>query len=46
MIDIDNFKYYNDTYGHPTGDKVLQTVAGILLSNARHSDVVARYGGG
>jgi len=45
MIDIDNFKCYNDTYGHPAGDRVLQRVAGILLANARHSDIVARYGG-
>ncbi len=45
MIDIDNFKHYNDTHGHPAGDKVLMTVANILLANARHSDIVARYGG-
>lgn len=45
MIDIDNFKSYNDTHGHPAGDKVLLTVANILLDNARHSDIVARYGG-
>lgn len=45
MIDIDNFKHYNDTHGHPAGDKVLLAVAKILLDNARHSDVVARYGG-
>jgi len=45
MIDIDNFKYYNDTHGHPAGDRVLQKVADVLLANARHSDIVARYGG-
>jgi diguanylate cyclase (GGDEF)-like protein len=45
MIDIDNFKHYNDTHGHPAGDKVLLTVANLLLNNARHSDIVARYGG-
>ena len=45
MIDIDNFKHYNDTHGHPAGDKVLLEVARILLDNARHSDIVARYGG-
>ncbi|MCD6430802.1 MAG: GGDEF domain-containing protein [Deltaproteobacteria bacterium] len=45
MIDIDNFKHYNDTHGHPAGDKVLLKVAKILLDNARHSDIVARYGG-
>ena len=45
MIDIDNFKHYNDTHGHPAGDKVLLEVSRILLDNARHSDIVARYGG-
>ncbi len=45
MIDIDNFKHFNDTHGHPAGDKVLLAVANILLENARHSDIVARYGG-
>lgn len=45
MIDIDNFKNYNDTHGHPAGDKVLLSVANLLLDNARHSDIVARYGG-
>lgn len=45
MVDIDNFKYYNDTYGHPAGDRVLQKVAAVLLANARNSDIVARYGG-
>ncbi|RLB66962.1 MAG: hypothetical protein DRH03_11585 [Deltaproteobacteria bacterium] len=45
MIDIDNFKCFNDTHGHPAGDKVLLKVANILRDNARHSDIVARYGG-
>ncbi len=45
MIDIDNFKFYNDTHGHPAGDKVLLQVADILLDKARQSDIVARYGG-
>jgi diguanylate cyclase (GGDEF)-like protein len=45
MIDIDYFKEYNDRYGHPTGDIVLQKVAQILLDNARSTDIVARYGG-
>jgi len=45
MIDIDNFKHYNDTYGHPAGDKVLLQVAEILSDKARQSDIVARYGG-
>lgn len=46
MIDIDNFKEYNDQYGHPEGDKCLQQVATVLdASMQRASDVVARYGG-
>ncbi len=45
MVDIDDFKKVNDTYGHPVGDKVLQTVAQILKNSLRITDVVARYGG-
>ncbi len=45
MIDIDNFKQYNDTYGHVSGDKVLKLVAEALVRNTRKSDIVARYGG-
>lgn len=46
MIDIDHFKAYNDTYGHPAGDDVLRKVATVLQSGSReHVDVVARYGG-
>jgi diguanylate cyclase (GGDEF)-like protein len=46
MIDIDYFKYYNDTYGHEKGDFCLKAVAQALVSSvARTSDFVARYGG-
>jgi diguanylate cyclase (GGDEF)-like protein/PAS domain S-box-containing protein len=45
MIDVDRFKEYNDRFGHPAGDAVLQKVAEVLTECARASDVVARYGG-
>ncbi|MGI6034432.1 MAG: diguanylate cyclase [Limnochordia bacterium] len=45
MIDIDDFKRFNDSYGHQAGDQLLQELAGILLANTRQTDVVARYGG-
>ena len=45
LIDVNRFKEVNDRFGHAMGDKVLLAVAGILLSNVRDSDVVARYGG-
>ncbi len=45
VFDIDNFKIFNDTYGHETGDVVLQKVAGIIKNNLRLSDTAARYGG-
>jgi diguanylate cyclase (GGDEF)-like protein len=45
MIDIDKFKSFNDTYGHPAGDRVLKTVASALRRVARDTDVVGRYGG-
>lgn len=45
MLDIDRFKQYNDTHGHPAGDIVLQQVGRILLKNVRGADLVARYGG-
>ena len=45
MIDIDNFKRINDTYGHKNGDIVLKEVARIISGCVRSSDVVVRYGG-
>ena len=45
MIDVDKFKNFNDSHGHPAGDRVLQTVARVLDENIRKVDFVARYGG-
>lgn len=45
LCDVDNFKSYNDLYGHPAGDSALQKVAHALSTNARRSDSVYRYGG-
>lgn len=45
MLDIDNFKRINDTFGHPVGDEILKGLVEELMRNARDSDVVARYGG-
>ena len=45
MLDLDNFKQYNDTFGHQRGDDVLRTVARVLEANCRRSDVAGRFGG-
>lgn len=45
MMDVDHFKHYNDTHGHPAGDEVLKQLARLFRDNTRASDVVARYGG-
>jgi len=45
MLDLDKFKKFNDTHGHPLGDKVLKQVAKILMGNTRKGDLAARYGG-
>jgi diguanylate cyclase (GGDEF)-like protein len=45
MLDIDNFKKINDSFGHPVGDEILKGLVEELMTNARDSDVVARYGG-
>lgn len=45
MFDVDHFKAYNDTFGHPEGDKALKAVAEIFSGSARSVDMVFRYGG-
>ncbi|AGH47039.1 sensor domain-containing diguanylate cyclase [Paraglaciecola psychrophila] len=45
MLDIDNFKKVNDTYGHPAGDEVIKTLAGIIKKATRETDLAGRYGG-
>ncbi|MDM7921957.1 MAG: diguanylate cyclase [Pyrinomonadaceae bacterium] len=45
MIDVDHFKSYNDSFGHPAGDVALRLVASVLKRTLRAADVAARYGG-
>ncbi len=45
ILDLDNFKIVNDTYGHLAGDQVLQAVVAYLKKNIRPEDIIARYGG-
>ncbi len=45
LIDVDNFKAINDKYGHQIGDQVLKQLAGLIQSQARINETVARYGG-
>lgn len=45
MVDVDNFKQYNDSHGHMKGDDCLRRVAGAVASEMRSNDLVARYGG-
>jgi len=45
LMDLNNFKKVNDTYGHRTGDKVLEDISAIIQKNIRAYDVAARYGG-
>ncbi|MGE5754823.1 MAG: diguanylate cyclase [Planctomycetaceae bacterium] len=45
MLDVDDFKRYNDTFGHMAGDEVLYAVGQLLRRGSRSEDIVARYGG-
>jgi diguanylate cyclase (GGDEF)-like protein/PAS domain S-box-containing protein len=45
MLDLDNFKHFNDTYGHEAGDNLLRTLGKFLAERVRREDVACRYGG-
>jgi diguanylate cyclase (GGDEF)-like protein len=45
VLDVDNFKSYNDSYGHNSGDEALRCVGRVLRKSTRADDIVARYGG-
>ncbi|WP_195892644.1 GGDEF domain-containing protein [Desnuesiella massiliensis] len=45
MVDVDNFKEFNDKYGHISGDNILKQIAGIFMHNVRVNDSVVRWGG-
>ena len=45
MLDIDNFKYFNDSHGHTAGDEVLREFAEMLIRNVREEDIACRFGG-
>jgi diguanylate cyclase (GGDEF)-like protein/PAS domain S-box-containing protein len=45
LMDVDKFKSYNDTFGHPAGDEVLKRVARVIMAGVRGTDFFARYGG-
>jgi diguanylate cyclase (GGDEF)-like protein len=45
MIDLDHFKYFNDTFGHEAGDLLLKELGALLKSNIRGEDIACRYGG-
>ncbi len=45
MIDLDDFKFYNDKFGHILGDEILKGTANILIDSVRNDDIISRYGG-
>ena len=45
MLDLDHFKHVNDTFGHPTGDRVLKSLSHLLRQRLRRTDIIGRYGG-
>ena len=45
MLDVDNFKIFNDTYGHEAGDRLLAVLGRYLKSSIRTEDIACRYGG-
>jgi diguanylate cyclase (GGDEF)-like protein len=45
ILDLDNFKHINDTYGHLIGDRVISTIAELIRKHVRSTDIAARYGG-
>jgi diguanylate cyclase (GGDEF)-like protein len=45
MLDVDEFKSYNDRFGHPAGDEALEIIARVLKETLRGADIAARYGG-
>lgn len=45
LMDLDHFKWVNDTFGHPTGDEVLRRVARLVERSCREADLAVRYGG-
>ncbi len=45
MLDVDDFKHYNDTHGHVAGNDILREIAGLLKSSLRAMDIAVRYGG-
>ena len=45
FMDLDHFKFFNDTHGHQAGDEILQILAALMMKNVRESDTLARWGG-